>query len=556
VWNNQQGGTVAIDDFRDSDLQLWKVTPTGGGKYSIVNKGNNMALNISGGFAGNGGAVIVWPYTASGNDQFFLLPAKGIAEPYWENLGPEVNSSRSDYAPCFSPDGKTLYFSRGDTKGMYIYNSEVYRAELKADGTWGNVTRMPEFDFQGNGRVVSFMPGGNEVVLFGDFTGGNDMFSIMERTAKGWSNPRPMGIRKPNIKYNSWTGYLASDGRTFIIEMNLTDRNNESDMYVCRKDDQGKWSDPMYMGDVLNTPRVWDGTPYLSPDMTTLYFNSNREFQQGTDIYMSKRLDDTWLKWSEPIKVDKGYYAGSIIQNYCVPGDGTYGYFASGMKSFGEGDLFRMRVQSAVKPEPFLVVNGKTLNRKTNQPVSSRILFDDLEANTTAGEVLSHPLTGEYQIMLPKGHTYGIYAESEGYYAMNERIDLKELAAYETIDKNIYLTPVAKGESIRLNNVFFDFGKATLRAESFAELDRVVALMKENPKLAIQIQGHTDNVGDDAANLTLSENRARTVMEYLLKHEVKSTRVSAKGFGETQPLNSNATDTERQENRRVVFVIE
>jgi len=552
---NKEGGRVVIDDFKNSDLQLWKVESVGDGKYSIINKQSSYSLNISGGNTNNGGWVIVWPYTASPNDQFRLIPVGEIVEPYWENLGPEVNTTQSDYTPCFSPDGKTLFFSRGNARGKYIYDSKVYMATQKPDGTWGNVKRMPEFEVGQNGKVVSFLPGGNEVIIWGDITGGNDMFSIMERTEKGWSNPRPMGITKPAIKYNSWTGYLASDGRTFIIEMNLTDRIDESDMYVCFKDDNGKWSEPKYMGDIINTPKVWDGTPYLSPDMTTLYFNSNREFQQGTDIYMTKRLDDTWTNWAMPVKIDKGHFTNSTIQNYCVPGDGTYGYFASGMKSFGEGDLFRMKVAPKAKPDAFMVVNGKTLNAKTKQPVKSRILFDDLEVNKTVGEVLSNPSTGEYQITLPKGKNYGVYATSEGYYAINENIDLKNLATFTSIDKNIYLSPVEKGETIRLSNVFFDFGKATLRTESFAELDRVVALLNENNNLTIQIQGHTDNVGDDSSNLTLSDNRAKAVKNYILKKGIKDSRVISKGFGETKPLNKNVTEQERQENRRVEFLI-
>jgi outer membrane protein OmpA-like peptidoglycan-associated protein len=553
VRENKQGSIVIIDDFRNTDNQLWKVEDLGG-IYSIISKQNNYSINISGGNPNNGADVIVWPFTASSNDRFRLIPAEDET-PYWENLGPEVNTSQSDYAPCFSPDGKTLFFSRGDTKGRYIYNSKVFMATQKPDGTFGNVKRMPEFDFEGNGRVVSFLPGGNQIVIFGDFTGGDDMFSIVDKTETGWSKPKPMGIKKPNIKYNTWTGFLAADGRTFIIEMNLTDRNDESDMYVSFQDDEGKWSTPKYMGDVINKPYIWDGTPYLSPDMTTLYFNSNRKGNSGTEIYMSKRLDDTWINWTEPVEINKGVYIYSVIQNYSVPGNGEYAYFVSGMKTFGEGDIFRMKIENKLKPEPFMIINGKALNSKDNSPVQSDIIFENLETGKRVGRLTSNPLTGEYQLALPKGKNYGIFASAEGYFSISENLDLKSLSEFETIEKNLLLTPVNKGETIRINNVFFDFAKATLQPESYPELDRVVEMLKLNNNFKIEIRGHTDNVGGEANNQTLSENRAQSVRNYIISKGINDSRVTSIGFGESKPVSANSSEKGRQENRRVEFKV-
>lgn len=550
----KNGANIVLDDFKNSDLQLWKVDHIGNGVYSIKNKDTNFGFDIYGRNSNNGANLTVWEYVGNSNQQFKLLIAEDET-PYWENLGPEINTSQSDYSPCFSPDGKTLFFSRGDTKGNYIYNSKVYMATQNQDGTWGNVKPMPEFDFGENGRVVSFLPGGNEIVIFGDFTGGDDMFSIVEKTANGWSKPKPMGIKKPNIKYNTWTGFLASDGRTFIIEMNLTDRNDESDLYVSLKDDSGKWSKPKYMGDVLNKPKQWDGTPYLSPDMKSLYYNASREGRQGTDIYVARRLDATWLNWSEPERIDKGIYIYSVIQNYSIPGNGEYGYFVSGMKTFGEGDIFRMKVDSKQRPEAFLTINGNTLNAKNKKVVAAKIYFEDLDSGKRMGEVNSNPSTGAFQIMLPKGKNYGIYASSEGYYSINENIETKNLSSFKMLEKNILLFPIEKGETIRLNNIFFDIGKASLRDESYPELERVINLLKKDSKLSIEIQGHTDNVGDDNSNLILSENRAKAVKEYIISKGVQEKQISSKGFGESKPLVPNTTDTNRQENRRVDFLI-
>lgn len=553
IQNISQGGNVVIDDFKNGDNQLWKVEDLGG-KYSIISKQNNLSLNISGANAQNGGIVIVWQYTASTNDQFYLVPAEEET-PYWENLGPEVNSSRSEFSPCFAPDGKTLYFSRGDDNNGYIYDSEVYKAVLKSDNTWGDVKRVPEFEFNNRGKVLSFLPGGNEVILFGDFTGGNDLFSIMRKTIDGWSDPKPMGIKNPGIKYNSWTGTLAADGKTFLIEMNLTNRNNESDLYVSFKDNEGIWSEPKFLGDKVNKPMKWDGTPFLSPDMVSLYFNSNREGNQGTDIYVTKRLDDTWTNWSEPIKISKGIYIYSVIQNYSVPADGEYSYFVSGIKTFGEGDIFRTKLESHLKPEPFLVINGKTLSKLDSKPIDSEIYFEDLETGKRAGELTSNPLTGEYQITLPKGKNYGIYAKASGFYPVSENIKIDDLAKYTTIEKNLYLIPLQKGIAIRINNIFFDFAKASLQIESYPELDRLVEIMSIDKDIKIEIRGHTDDVGDNKSNQLLSENRALSVREYLISKGIDENRIKYIGFGETKPISTNATDEGKRENRRVEFVV-
>ena len=157
--------------------------------------------------------------------------------------------------------------------------------------------------------------------------------------------------------------------------------------------------------------------------------------------------------------------------------------------------------------------------------------------------------------MLPKGKNYGIYASSDGFYSVNENIETKDLSNFKTVEKNILLFPVEKGETIRLNNIFFDFGKATLRKESYPELERVIALLEKNQKLKIEIQGHTDNVGDDNSNLILSENRAKAVKEYILKNGIKENQIASKGFGESKPIVPNTTDANRQENRRVDFLI-
>lgn len=150
---------------------------------------------------------------------------------------------------------------------------------------------------------------------------------------------------------------------------------------------------------------------------------------------------------------------------------------------------------------------------------------------------------------------YAYQAKSDAYLPISENIDARELTATSVIEKTLYLIPVEVGQTIRLNNLFFDFGKATLKPESNAELDNVFAILNDNPKMEIEIAGHTDNIGSDDANMKLSDERANTVRSYLIAKGISESRITAKGYGETKPVATNDTDQGRRINRRVEFTI-
>ena len=150
-----------------------------------------------------------------------------------------------------------------------------------------------------------------------------------------------------------------------------------------------------------------------------------------------------------------------------------------------------------------------------------------------------------------------IRATADKFFAQSENLNLDSLvkAGYKEIHKDLYLVPIEIGQVVRLNNVFFDFDKWDLRPESFVELDRVVKLLKENPKIEIEMSAHTDSKGSDEYNFRLSDNRARSVMEYILSKGIDASRITSKGYGESMPVAENETDEGRQLNRRVEFKI-
>lgn len=202
-----------------------------------------------------------------------------------------------------------------------------------------------------------------------------------------------------------------------------------------------------------------------------------------------------------------------------------------------------------------ILITGKVFNAKTKEPLGAVIEYENLADGKNVGVAQSNPQTGEYKIVLPYGKNYGFMAYAEKHISVSDNLDLSTVAEYKEVTRDLYLVPIEVGSTIRLNNIFFDVAKATLRAESYPELDRLAGLMTQNGKMQIELSGHTDNVGSDDANLKLSADRAKSVTDYLVSLGITAERIVAKGYGETKPLTTNDTDEGRQLNRRVEFTI-
>ncbi len=228
---------------------------------------------------------------------------------------------------------------------------------------------------------------------------------------------------------------------------------------------------------------------------------------------------------------------------------------AKGDKAYIGKDYNIWEIDNSVKMEPVIIVKGKVYDSKTKNIISAPIVYNSLKNNKELGTAISDPIFGKYSIVLPYGEKYSFMAEKEGYYAVTQNIDLSSLKEYKEIEVDLYLSPIEKGEIIRLNNIFFASGKYELLPESFAELDILYGLLKENKKLKIEIAGHTDAVGSDSDNLELSKNRANSVLNYLVGKGIASDRIVSKGYGETKFIAQNTTEEGKQQNRRVEFIV-
>ena len=348
---------------------------------------------------------------------------------------------------------------------------------------------------------------------------------------------------------------LAADGKTLLISLQRDESYGNRDMYACFLRDDGTWTAPKNLGPDINTAAD-EGTPFLAADGKTLYFASDGYSGYGsTDMYLSRRLDDSWQKWSEPENLGPDFNTPDWDAYFTLPASGDYAYFVSQQKTIGEADIFKVKLPPSLRPSPVVLVVGKVIDGKTGNPVEATIHYEVLPGGKEAGIAHSNPTTGEYKISLPAGALYGFRAEAKGYVAVNENLNLKKITEYSEIKRDLKLVPFEVGQTVRLNNLFFDFNQSILKSESYAELDRLVALLKASDKMEVEISGHTDNVGNDVSNKTLSNNRAKAVRDYLVSKSISAKRLKTVGYGKAKPLSFNDTEEGRAQNRRVEFTI-
>lgn len=470
-----------------------------------------------------------------------------------EKLDDNINSQYTEVNPKISPDGNMLYVNRKDYP-PHNNDDEIWYSTL-VNGKWTKLQNAgaPLNSWYHN-AVESCTPDGNTLLLMNQYykeTGkGGSGFSISQRIPGGWAFPENARI-KNFVNNDRYTGfYLANDGKTVITQLRREDTKGTSDLYVMFLQQDGSWSEPLRMGDSINT-MGGECTAFLASDNVTLYFSTDGISGYGSnDIFMSRRKDDSWTNWSTPLNMGPVLNSDAWDAYYSLPASGEYAYFVK------NGDVYRIRLTEEYKPRPVVLVSGVVYDQKTKLPVANAaIRYEYLDNGKEAGIARSSPETGEYKIVLPYGHNYGFMANGKGYVSVSDNMDLSSLNRYTEIRRDLYLVPVEVGQVVRLNNIFFDFGKATLRPESYPELDRVTDFLKNNPSVSINISGHTDNVGSDNDNLALSTARAKAVLNYLLGKGIPATTVSSEGFGEQKPVATNDTDEGRQLNRRVEFVI-
>jgi outer membrane protein OmpA-like peptidoglycan-associated protein/tetratricopeptide (TPR) repeat protein len=488
-----------------------------------------------------------------------------------KNLG-AINTEEAEYLPCFTADGEfMLYTSR------YVGQEDFFQSQ-KINGEWIKGINMgAPINTMDNEGAQTISADGTFLVYTvcnrnGDF-GSCDLY-FSELLNGKWTEP--YNIDAP-INTRGWESQpsLSADGRTLYFTSNRGNGKGKKDLWVTYRLRNGKWMEPQNLGDQINTNGN-EESPFIHADGQTLYFRSDMHVGMGrTDLFMSTRQPDG--SWSKPKNLGYPINTKADEGSLVVSLDGKTGYFASDREdSKGATDIYSFEMPEAIRPKAVTYFKAKVIDAKTRLDLQAKVELIQLSTGLTYTESMTSK-NGEFLICLPAGDDYALNVSRKGYVFYSENFEFKEVNSFnEPFEKKVELQPIPKEIVVNnsnpntkipenqiakstkptiLKNVFFETGSADLKPSSKAELNKLVDLLKENSTMKIQLNGHTDNVGEPEKNQVLSLNRAVSVMNYLIENGIESNRVTAKGFGENESIATNETAEGRKQNRRTEFII-
>ena len=388
------------------------------------------------------------------------------------------------------------------------------------------------------------------------------MFYSM-KVGNDWGQAENMGNTINSGAWESQPSYGA-DGKTmYFVRGTRTARGmKDQDIYFAVLRDNGSWTKPEKVRGLVNTD-FDEESVMIHPDGNTLYFSSNgHPGMGGMDIYLSRReMDGTWGK---PVNLGYPINTSQDENSFQVTADGEYALFASDRAGCKGGlDLYQFALPESAKPKRVYYVEGVISDKQSYKKLDAQLELIDMESGQVVANTHSNPISGGYLLCLPPGKDYVMNVSKEGYLFSTERFTLSNEVQKAPKRVDVALQKLKVGTKISLTNtaengvknIFFDTNSDVLKKESFAELNQLIELLNKNPQRKIEVGGHTDDVGDDASNLSLSQRRAEAVKSYLVKNGVVETRVQAKGYGETQPQVPNDSDINRAKNRRTEFLV-
>lgn len=458
-----------------------------------------------------------------------------------------LNTAADEYCPVINADGQAMYFCCNDNGKEMIFVSELNNED------WDAPKSIAALQKGGNKAPLAVSADGNELYFFE-----RGRIKKAKRNNAGWLSPTKFTPFKSRSKWQGGTN-ISTDGKVMIFAarraemIGVADSQNR-DLFVALQNKNGEWGTPQNLGAVINTD-LNERTPFLHPDLKTLYFSSNGHGGLGQlDVYKTTRLDDSWLNWSKPVNLGKMINTSGDDWGYNISTDGKLAYFATTNQATNSQDIYSIDIPKDFRPQAVSTISG-TLVDSEGQPVAADIIIEDLAENQVVNQVKSNPQTGEFFAVLSARKMYGYTIEKEGYYPEAGYIDLIQGSERQQIKKDLTLRTIKEvvEEKIALpiQNLFFATGKAEIQSSSYPALNRLANLINNN-NLKIQIEGHTDNVGNDTANQQLSEQRAEAVRNYLITAgKVKGNTVTAMGFGESKPVADNSGEEGRAQNRRV-----
>lgn len=479
------------------------------------------------------------------------------------SAGDSVNTSLDEYWPSVTGDGQQLIFTREVKRAAGYgrdYNrdrqEDFYVSRLTAEGYWGTARNAgAPLNTAGNEGAQSISSDGRYMFFTAcDRNDGQGRCDIYYSSFDGnrWSPGINTG---PPVNTTYWESQpsVSPNGRMLFFVSNRPGGLGGMDIWYSVRGSDGKWGKPVNPGKTINTSGD-EFSPFIYFNGKTLYFSSNgRESFGGHDIYVTKMNRDS--TWTIPENLGPPVNTPADETGLVIESSGRRAYFSS-VRDKGMGkDIFYLDLPVQVQPEPVLYFQGTVIDKASGQPITAKYELTDL----TNGIDVIASLTdnrGGFFVCLPMGSSYGLNVTADGYMIFSENFDFAGgYTSAEPYLKTIALNKVRKGEFMRMYNVFYDTDSWELLESSRPELEHLLEFLQVNHTVVIEIGGHTDSDGSDEHNQRLSERRANSVREFLMKRGIDGKRIFSHGYGETHPVADNITPSGKRLNRRTEITI-
>jgi Outer membrane protein and related peptidoglycan-associated (lipo)proteins len=471
------------------------------------------------------------------------------------NAGDGINSVDDEYWPSITADGQTLMFTRQTYSDYYPKAmgsmQEDFYVSTWSDGKWQKAYNAGEplntksnegaQTLSSNGKYMYFTacnrPGGlgSCDLYFSAFNDGN------------WSVPYNLKWPVNSVAWES-TPSISADGSVLYFSSNRQGGFGGKDIWYSRNKADGTWTIPVNMGKTINTEGN-EMSPFIHFDGKTLYFASDgRPGMGGYDIYMSQMQDDS--TWSEPKNLGYPINTYNDEMGLVIDVTGTTAYFSSNRQNGDGKDIFYFTLDESIRPDPVSYLKGKVSDKETGKLLKADYQLINLSTNKVSVKNTTDE-AGNFLVCLPSGYNYGINVSKDGYLFYSENFMLEgKHSVMEPVIKRIALSQTKVGAKILLTNVFYEVDSWELKKESMQELNNLADLLFSDKDIVVEIGGYTDSTGTAEYNLTLSEKRALSVVNYLISKGISSDRLKYKGYGNAFPVGDNITSEGRKLNRR------
>lgn len=472
-------------------------------------------------------------------------------------MSPTINNFFVQAYPILTADQQTMIYYVIRT-GERAAKGDIMISK-KENGAWTHpVSISDKINTEMDEGAPSMSADGRSLVYAAcnrpDAVGGCDIY-ISYLEGDKWSEPINMGRE---INSSAWDSEpsLSADGRTLYFSSERPGGQGRMDLWYSRLIKDGSWSKAQNMGPDINT-KGDEVAPFIHANGSTLYYSSNNlPGMGGYDIFCTKKKGN---EWSYPKNIGYPINTSDNEGTVFITVDGKKGYYYIYDKKIMQNPpstLYEFDIPQEIREEEkSTYAKGTVYDAVTKKPLSAKIELIDLKTNLVKQQVGSDPVNGQYMLVLTEGLEYSLNVSKEGYLFHSSFFDYKNPTVFNPVALDIYLTPIKAGASIVLNNIFFENNSYELEDRSTAELENIVAFMSINPTVTIELGGHTDDVGSDAANLDLSQKRAKAVNDYLVSAGIPVAKLKYKGYGETKPMAPNTNEENRAKNRRIEFKV-